>query len=246
MKYLIINRVTNEVHLGPIDWNAKFIQAVLRDDLDNDEIEIRPDDVDRIPYEIHEDVWAFAITSEVREEYNEIIERPEGPFWSIVEADRGNFSATMTYTKVDLPLEVAKSLVKNRISRERKIRERTTVFTMEVQGTQVTIESDRENRNAYYQKYLTIDDSTDEVVRDKWRFREGWLALSKDDLRLIIRAIDDHVQEQFDWEEALDKKIDEAKDLTELLETYNTEVKDEIDDRPGRIIPRDAVSREGR
>jgi hypothetical protein len=49
-----------------------------------------------------------------------------------------------------------------------------------------------------------------------WKFPEGWLTLTKDDLASVVTAADAYVQGVFDWEKTINDEIDAAETAEEL------------------------------
>jgi hypothetical protein len=135
----------------------------------------------------------------------ERIERYDGPFWNFFE-DR----VEMYYTAGALPVEFVRSKLKERIA-EIRFNKETRGFQANVQNTMVTIETTREARAVALE--VANDMETGDTV--EWKFREGWLTLTRAQviaMRLLIKAF---VQATFTWEKNKNDAIDAAT-LVEL------------------------------
>lgn len=198
----------DEVLLGPIDWNARFIGSVLRSDLDLDYTPpVIDSDKNRVPYEILPNVWA-RIVEEQKEELNPKIQFHVGPYWSYTEDNRAIASYVATYKDLD----GVKGELKQELAAER-YRKEVAGVKVTIQDTEVTVDTNRGDRDIFVQKYLLMSD-TDTV---QWKFPEAWLTLTKADLGLIVATGASHVQSCFDWEAAKVAEIDACVDHSSLL-----------------------------
>ena len=83
-----------------------------------------------------------------------------------------------------------------------------------VQNTEVTVDTSREGRNVFVQKYSLM--KTGDTVN--WKFPEGWLTLTKIELGTIVTAGQTHIQSFFDWEKDYSDQIDAAQTKQDLLD----------------------------
>lgn len=193
----------DEVLLGPIEWNPKFIASVLRSDLDLPYTPtVLASDTQKVPYEILPNVWVRRVTN-VSEEYNPKIQTLIGPYWSYNE----NQEAIATYVAQNKPLDIVKAELKQEVAAERYKKEIAGV-KVTIQGQEVTVDTNRGDRDIFVQKYLLMTDG-DTV---QWKFPEGWLTITKAELGTIVSAGAAHVQSVFDWESTKTSEIDNALD----------------------------------
>jgi hypothetical protein len=196
----------DEVLLGPIDWNPRFIASVLRDDLDlNQTPTVLLSDEQRVPYDILPNVRVRKV-EQVFADINPKIQRHEGPFWSY-ENDVG----IATYTAVAKSIDLVKGELKNAVASERYKRE-VSGINVTVQGIELFCDTSRENRDVFLQKHLAL--TSQETVN--WKFINTWLTLSKEELIEIHNQITAHVQSCFDWEAEKNIMIDSCVTLEEL------------------------------
>jgi hypothetical protein len=90
-----------------------------------------------------------------------------------------------------------------------------------IQDTEVSVATDRDSRNIYTQKLVTMGD---DVVQ--WKFSEVWLSLNKQELTQMLVDVNSHVQQQFDWESNIINQIDLAETVEQLKEIVIVEVRD--------------------
>jgi hypothetical protein len=81
-----------------------------------------------------------------------------------------------------------------------------------IQGLQVSLDTSREGRAIFLQKYSLMGDT--DVVN--WKFPEGWVTLTKQELAQCIDAGAAHIQATFDWEKSKDEEISGASTVDEL------------------------------
>lgn len=196
----------DEVLLGPIEWRPAFIASVLQSDLDLDtKPVVLQSDESRIPYYILPNVRVRPVVEEPVE-YNPKIQFLNGPLWSYTDD-----VAVMSWIAADKDINIVKAELKNLVASERYNRE-IAGTTATVQGQLVSVDTNRGSRDIFVQKYLLMAE-TDQV---EWKFPEGWLVLSKEELGQIVAAGANHVQAQFAWEAAKSAEIDTCATLAEL------------------------------
>ncbi len=199
----------DEVLLGPIEWNPRFIASVLQSDLD---LPGRPNilqsDEQKVPYEIFPNVWIRKVV-EQKEQYNPKTQTLMGPYWSYPNTEE-NY-AIAEYHAVNKPIEIIKSELKEKLAAERYNREIAGV-KVTIQNTEVTVDTNRGERDVFVQKYLLMgeNDTVD------WKFPEAWLTLTKTELGQIVAAGVGHVQSVFTWELNKASEIDSCVDHEEL------------------------------
>jgi hypothetical protein len=196
----------DEVLLGPINWNPRFISSVLQTDLDLDNPPtVLASDEQKIPYDILPNVRVRPVT-QVYEEINSKTQRHEGPFWTYTDD-----AATATWTAVDKPLDQVKGELKAISAAERWNKENAGV-TVTVQDVEVWCDTSRGNRDVFLQRYMTMGDA-DTV---NWKFPSTWLTLTKSELGYIVSEGTAYIQSCFDWEVAKNAEIDACTTLAEL------------------------------
>jgi hypothetical protein len=193
----------NKVLVGPMSWNRGIFQGSLKKQgIDQTLPRVAPND---LPYIINDDAKIMAV-EEVRPRINTMVEYHYGPLWEITES-----KAIANFQVVDNPIEFAKNNFKNLVSSERYKKEVTNI-KINIQGIEITLDTSRDGRNFFTQKYLAMADN-DTI---NWKFKEGWLTLTKNDLQLIVSSITTHVQSAFDWEKTINDQIDAATNKDEL------------------------------
>ena len=196
----------NQVFLTPTSWKPRYIASVIEQDYDV-KVVLTSSDEHRVPFDITPEIRILR-TEESRPEINSLIETYDGPFWTIQPT-----KAIATYTKRQLPIDMIKDELKKTLASKRYDKECTPI-KMTVNDTEVSVETDRYTRNIFMQAVLFMRD--DEVR--KWKFPEGWIDLSKQELLNIVYTAAAKIQSDFDWEESLAKQIDAASTPQELLD----------------------------
>lgn len=201
MQYLLVEN-KQIVHLGPTFWRHRFIQSELEDhDIDYIVSPAEPNEYVKISdtFEI------YPIESITQPAHDSTYQQLAGPFWSF-----DNNVAVGTYSVVDRDLNSIKNDLKSQAAVERYKKEIAGI-KMTIQGTEVSVATDRESRNIYAQKILGMNG--DSV---QWKFNESWLTLSKEELGSLLNAVDLHVQTQYDWESRIVTQIESANSAEEL------------------------------
>jgi hypothetical protein len=194
----------DRVIVGPMNWNRGIFQGSL----EKEKIKILLPRVapDTLPLVINSDVKIMQV-EENRPQINSMVEYYYGPIWDI-----SGDTAIASYVVMDQNIDTARNNFKQLAAEERWKKE-VAGTTVEVQGTTVTIETDRETRNIFIQK-LSIMSDTETV---NWKFPESWLVLSKLDLVQVVTAGAQYIQSCFDWEKDISDQIDSAQTKEELL-----------------------------
>lgn len=201
--YALVHK--NKVISGPRSWNREFFEFILkRRKIESGSIPKNP--TENLPYQIDADTCIMS-ASVVRDELNPFIQHHRGPLWEI----QGDI-AIATYETVDTELEFAKANYKDFLADKRYEKE-VAGTTVTVQDQEVSINTSREGKIAFYQHYSTMNEN--DVVN--WKFVEGWLTLSKIEFGQVVQAITDHVQSAFDWEKEIGEQIDAEIALEDLV-----------------------------
>lgn len=178
----------NYVINGPRAWNYRSFESTLEEDLEIEyKLPLSKTDEEVITIDENTHIYASRYEYPV---YNQKIEYLHGPFW-----DFSSGIAIGTFEIVPLTLDQIRHELKQKVAANRYTRENAGIKVI-IQGLEVTIDTSRDNRNIFVQKYILMSD-TDTV---QWKFPEGWLTLSKEELGLIVSTGATYIQSQFDWE----------------------------------------------
>ena len=191
------------VFLGPMKWHPRMFTSVIKDDYDLD-VTIPVTN----PYNVRVDVTPEIVIRPVEFDpeptFNPKIERLAGPFWTMqVDKVVGN------YTVEDLPIEAVKNQLKTIVTDNRWKKE-VGGITMNIQGQDVSVITERGDRDMYMQAYQLGVDTVG------WKFIDKWLTLSNAELGTITSTVLAHVQSQFDWEGSKVTEIDNCTTLAQL------------------------------
>ena len=104
-----------------------------------------------------------------------------------------------------------KNTLKAKVAEIRWRKEIAGVIT-NVQGNDVFINTAREVRDVFLQKYILMNEN--ETVQ--WKFDAGWVTLTKAEMNAIATTVANHIQSQFDWEIAKQAEIDACSTAQEL------------------------------
>lgn len=204
MQYLLVQN-RSSVLLGPVFWQPRFIASVLADaGVDWTPPPVGPESVQQIT----DSAEIFPVIGITQPAYNPVFEQLAGPYW-----DYSDAGAVGHYNIVQRELSAIRSTLLDQTATERWRREIAGIqYTIGDQT--VTVATDRESRNIYTQKILSLDDTT----TVQWKFPQGWVIVTKADLIALLGAIDAHVQAQYDWEAGIVAQISAAQTVTELQE----------------------------
>ena len=203
----------DEVLLGPIPWNPRYMSSVIQSDLDLDTApSILATDELKVPFDILPNVRVRKATTSYPV-INEKIQRFEGPFWTYT-----NDEAVASFTAVDKNIDLVKGELKALVAAERYNKENSGV-TLTIQGVEVWCDTSRGNRDIFFQKYAIMGDN-DTV---NWKFPEAWLTLTKPELGSIVVQGTTYIQGCFNWEAQKNSEIDACTTLAELDAVVLTE-----------------------
>ena len=194
----------DRVIVGPMAWN----RAIYQGSLAKEKVEVQLPRVapEQLPLIINEDARIMAV-EEVRPPMNPMVEYYYGPLWDV-----SSDIAIANYEVRDGQIADARYNFKQQAAEERWKKE-IAGTKVTLQDTEVTVETDRETRNIFVQKYSLMPE--EETVN--WKFPEGWLTLSKLELGQAIAAGANYIQSCFDWEKTINDQIDAANTKEELL-----------------------------
>jgi hypothetical protein len=194
----------NRVIVGPMVWNRGIFQGSLeKEKIETSLPRVAPEE---LPLVINEDAKIMAV-EEVRPQMNPMVEYYYGPTWDLT-----GVKAIANYDVIDTPIEFAKINFKNQAAGERWKKE-VAGTKINIQNTEVTIDTSRDGRNIFVQKYSLMTEN--ETVN--WKFPEGWLTLTKTELGDIVNGGASYIQSCFDWEKTINDEIDAATTKEQLL-----------------------------
>jgi len=194
----------NRVLVGPMNWNRGMFQGTLeRQGIQYPLPRTAPD---TLPLIINDHAKIMSV-DEVRPEMNPLVEYYYGPLWNITDD-----VVIANYEVHDSPIDSMRYNLKQVAAQERYKRE-VLGTTATIQDKTVTIDTNRGARDIFVQKYLLMANS-DTV---NWKFPEGWLTLTKQELGLVVQAGNQYIQSCFDWELNISDQIDTADTKEELL-----------------------------
>jgi hypothetical protein len=194
----------NRVLVGPMNWNRGMFQGAL--ERKGVQYSLPRTAPNNLPLTINEHAKIMQV-EEIKPELNALVEYYYGPLWDITET-----KAIANYEVHDTPIESARYNLKQLAAQERYKKE-ILGTTVTIQDNLVTIDTNRGAKDVFVQKYLLMAES-DTV---NWKFPETWLTLTKNDLGLCVAAVNQYIQQCFDWELNISVQIDQAQNKQELL-----------------------------
>ncbi len=196
----------NKVLVGPMNWNRGMFQGALeRKGIQYPLPRTAPDN---LPLTINEHAKIMRV-DEIRPTMNPLVEFYYGPLWDITEE-----AAIANYEVHDSPIESMRYNLKQ-VAAQARYNKEVLGTTVTIQEQTVTIDTNRGAKDVFVQKYLLMAES-DTV---NWKFPETWLTLTKSDLGLCVAAVNQYIQQCFDWELNISVQIDQAQNKQELLAT---------------------------
>jgi hypothetical protein len=203
MSFAIVHK--NRVIVGPMGWNQKYFTNVLkiRHRVDANIPGIEPE---VLPFIIDESTSIHRVI-ENKPDINLMTHHYYGPLW-----DLSQDVIIANYEVKDIAIEVARDNFRVVAAAERYKKEVSGAKTI-LQDKEVTLDTSREGRNIFVQKFLLM--SEDDIVN--WKFPEGWLTISKQELGSVVLAGAAHIQKSFDWEKEINNQIDACSTLQELV-----------------------------
>jgi hypothetical protein len=201
--YALVNG--QELLLGPIPFNYRMINSVLEEELEVD-FRVNSQDYQSVPIKFTEDIKILPARNEVPEH--------DSRFQSVSQTSHAiiDTEVIFVYSVGDKSLEQIKNECKTRVKPERQRRENTSIEVI-INGSTITVSTDRENRLALTAKYVANPTS------HNFKFDNGtWLEITTEDLQTIIQAVDAKVQETYDWELAKLQEIDACETKEEVYE----------------------------
>lgn len=205
MNYVV--KYKDRVVLGIIPWNNKYIMDVMRSRY-SELIEIpsiEPAESE-FPLVVNQDITIYPAEEDRPGSINPLIEFYQGPTWELV----GN--KVIAHYEV-LPLDL-NSMKQNYKAKAAFLRYKKEIVGTKINldGIEYTIETNRESRSKYIERLTSMGDSS-----INFKFQEGWVSLTKENMQSVVAAIESHVQTCFSEEYALNVTIDAAQTAEDLL-----------------------------
>jgi hypothetical protein len=202
MLYAIAHK--NRVIVGPMNWSQKYFMDVLKI-RHKIQANIPGKEPSELPLILDEHTIIYSVI-EHKPEIDNMTHYHYGPIW-----DLSSNKAIANYEVRELSIDSARNNFKHLLSSERYKRE-ISGFKTTIQGIEITLDTSREGRNIFLQKFLLMSD-TDTA---NWKFPECWLTLTKEELGYIVRQGANHIQSAFDWEKEINLQIDLCNTSEEL------------------------------
>lgn len=202
MQYLLVEN-KEIIHLGPVFWRHRFIQSELEDH----EVDFLVPPVEPNAYvKVSDTLEIFPVESIAQPQYDPTYEQLVGPNWSFE-----NNVAVGSYSVTAKDIATIKSDLKAIVAAERYKKEVAGTKAI-IQGAEVFIDTSRDGRNIFVQKYAMMSDT--DVVQ--WKFPTCWLSLTKTELGEVVAAGAAYVESQFVWESSIVAQIEAATSVDEL------------------------------
>jgi hypothetical protein len=195
----------NQVVLGPMRWNKYRFENFLAEEYEVTATLPQSNDPETM-FTVNDSCVIYPVQGSPDPIYNPVIEMLHGPFW-----DFSNDLATSSYQVQPIGITAVKNMLIERTVAERYRREIAGI-SVTIQGTDVSVETDRDTRNILYHTYLITTD-TNTV---QWKFPNSWMTLTRSDLESVVVAINNYIQEQFAWESAKVAEINACETLDSL------------------------------
>jgi hypothetical protein len=205
----------NQVISGPKDWDRAFFTFLLNDKNVHLNVPIPRAVPNQTPYHIDDNTKIVPVEI-IRASINSMVEYHQGPTWELLEE-----KALAHYEVIDTPVVFARSNFKDLVARSRYEKETKGIKTT-IQTLEVSLDTSRDGRNIFLQKYSIMQDGT----TVNWKFPEGWLTLTKAELGECVDVGAAYIQSCFDWEKNYDDRINAATTKEELLQ-IEQDIKDE-------------------
>jgi len=187
-------------------WKVNAARYILNQKKIALDVHLPGEQPEQLPFVIDEDTYIAEAVVVAELEFDPMVEYLRGPLF-----DTSKDPVEISYELQDHPIEQARKHYKE-VSAATRYEKEIAGTTATIQNNEVSISTSRDERNVHSQKYLSMSD-TDTV---NWKFPECWIELSKDDLKLVVDTVENHVQSVFDEEKSVNDTIDAATTKEEL------------------------------
>lgn len=194
----------NQVILGPMNWRKTAFENCILDDCEV-EITLPKSNDERSSIIVNENIKILPVTDiGISNEYNSRTQWLNGPYYNFFDT-----YAEVFHTAYDKDINHFKSELKSEVAANRYKYEIKGI-TITIQGQEVFIYTNREDRNLYMQAFQLGSNNVN------WKFGNTFLTLTNSELGTIVAAGATHIQSVFDWESSKVTVIDAASDLVTL------------------------------
>lgn len=227
MQYILVqNKQT--LLLGPMNWRPRFFQSEINDLIDNGDLSTdwKSPPVEPGYIDLGSGFEIFPVVESIKPNIDNDFEQHAGPFFTY-----SNNEAHESYTIVPHSLDTVKNNLKSLATKIRHHKENVsdTIVKVLLFDNLVSVDSSREARHIFAHKQIALAEGAVANVK----FPEGWLHVGKQDLHKIVVEIDAHIQQHFDWEYHMHKKIASTPTIDELKSIKSTELVSQTQIRPG-------------
>jgi len=202
MNYLLVEN-KQFVVLGPLPWRQRMFQEEIND------LEINfklPATGPEQYVKLNDEYEIYPVKELIVPSHDQVFEELAGPYWEFANLEaKGHYVAY--YRQINAIQGIMKQIAANERYNKEILGTKTTI-----QNLEVTIDTGRDARNIFVQKYSLMQNG--ETVQ--WKFPEGWLTLSKEELSQCVSAGVTYIQNQFDWENSISQQIDSCTTIQEL------------------------------
>lgn len=206
IKYIFLEN--GVIDSQPFDWNKSFIDnALIQYGIDtNTSYEHEPSSF------IHySDSIAIMPCIVVEPTYNDITHSLSDVYDISINQEDGLYYAELQL--VENSIEEARVILKNKLAYNRWEKE-ISGFTLSVNNVNVTIDTNRDTRNMYFQAMMIMSDDQ-EIL---WKFDEGHILLNKQNFQEIFGIGSQYIINLFEQEYFIKLEIDNASTMNELLQ----------------------------
>lgn len=190
---------------GPRSWSYRSFKSTLEEEL-GITYNLPLSKTDGAAIHISDTVKIYPAVIDNSTPYNPKIEYLHGPFWDFTDN-----VATGTFIVQNNAIDSVKDYLKSVVAANRYKKE-VGGIAQTVNNITVTIDTGRDTRNIFFQKYLLMGEN--ETV--EWKFPEAWVTLTKSQLGGIVSNAASHIENQFIWEANKVNEINSANTYTEL------------------------------
>lgn len=216
--YVIIDLKYNSVLVGPAEWDSSLFSAVLSDYLDS-ETYVLDSYREELPKIFGEEIYLYRCLVK-EEKYNPFTQMLGTATWSI---DEKTGMRVCDYKAVDKSILDVRSEARRLIANERWKKENTKI-EVNLNGTDVIVSTDRELRKSLYHKLVVAEEGY-----FNWKFKNTVMSINTEDLKFLIKKIDEHIQKSYEWESSLVDQIRASNNNMEIeqilknnIESFNS------------------------
>lgn len=200
----------NNVILGPMPWNYFLFKEEL-EKVGINYTNLPQETPSDLPLVFENGVKIVTVNRIIPDHHSEL-QFLTGPTWNFevnpVEA---------TYGIDDYPIEYSKVLLKSILSNRRAEKINSTTITFSHQDKTLRFDLKDESRNYLYSLLSSMQDNTSINFKSKSTDGKIFVTMTKNELQLVCNALNNEVQNFFDWEKGIYDQIEAAPDLQTLI-----------------------------